>query len=171
MGPVNQAGIDLIKAFEGVLDGNPKTVNLDPYVDPVGIYTIGWGHAIRWGKGFLTTRTANHKAIASRLYPGGLTMTEAEELLKADIQAHSLPLEKLIAVNVSDNQFAALASFVFNVGVRAFANSTLLKKLNAGDYDGASKQFARWNKAGGKVLAGLTRRREAEAKLFNRSEA
>jgi len=166
MRPLNTAGIELIKKYEGIEDGDPTTVNLDPYIDPVGIYTIGWGHAIRWNNGFLTTQTPRHKQIAKCLYPKGLTLVEAEALLLSDIQAHSLPVENLVQVPVTDNQFAALVSFAFNLGVRSLATSTLLKKLNGGDFDGAVKEFARWNKAGGKVLTGLTRRRAAEAALF-----
>jgi lysozyme len=166
MREINQAGLDLIKSFEGILDGNPATVNLDPYVDPVGIYTIGWGHAIFWGNGFLKTSTPNARAIAKQLYPNGLTMQQAEDLLRADIRAHSIPVESLIKVPVTDNQFAALVSFAFNLGTNNLRNSTLLRKLNARDYDGAALEFAKWNKAGGKVLRGLTRRREAEAMLF-----
>lgn len=166
MREINQAGLNLIKSFEGILDGDPSTVNLDPYVDPVGIYTIGWGHAIVWGNNFLRTSTPNAKAIAKQLYPNGLTMQQAEELLRNDIKATSIPVEALIKVPVTDNQFAALVSFAFNVGVNNLRNSTLLRKLNARDYEGAALEFAKWNKAGGQVLKGLTRRREAEATLF-----
>jgi lysozyme len=166
MRDINQAGLDLIKSFEGILDGDPSTVNLDPYVDPVGIYTIGWGHAIVWGNGFLRSSTPNARAIAKQLYPNGLTPAEAEELLRNDVRAHSIPIESLIKVPVTDNQFAALVSFAFNLGVNSLRNSTLLRKLNARDYDGAALEFAKWNKAGGKVMRGLTRRREAEATLF-----
>ena len=166
MREINQAGLNLIKSFEGIRDGDPSTTNLDPYVDPVGIYTIGWGHAIVWGNGFLRTSTPNSKAIAKQLYPNGLTMDEAETLLRNDIHSTSLPVEGLVKVPINDNQFAALVSFAFNLGVNNLRNSTLLRKVNARDFAGASKEFAKWNKAGGKVLAGLTRRRAAEAQLF-----
>ena len=166
MREINQAGLNLIKSFEGILDGDPSTVNLDPYVDPVGIYTIGWGHAIVWGNNFLRSSTPNAKNIAKQLYPNGLTMAQAESLLRNDTHAASIPVEGLVKVPVTDNQFAALVSFAFNVGVNALRNSTLLRKLNARDYDGAAMEFSKWNKAGGRVLKGLTRRREAEATLF-----
>lgn len=166
MRELNKAGLELIKSFEGIVDGDPSTVNLDPYVDPVGIYTVGWGHAIKWGNNFLKTSTPNAKAIARQLYPKGLTLAEAEELLRADVRAHSLPVEGLITVPVSDNQFAALVSFAFNLGVNSLRTSTLLRKVNARDFDGAALEFAKWNKAGGKVLKGLVRRRAAEATLF-----
>lgn len=167
MREISKAGLELIKSFEGVPDGDPRTVNLDPYVDPVGIYTVGWGHAIKYGKGFLTTRTPNARAIARQLYPNGLTRAEAEELLRADVRAHSIPVESLVKVPLSDNQFAAVVSFAFNLGVNALRNSTLLRKLNARDYAGAAAEFGKWNKAGGQVLKGLVRRRAAEAALFN----
>src|SRR5437868_5804272 len=83
MRDINQAGLDLIKSFEGILDGDPSTTKLDPYLDPVGIWTIGWGHAIRVGNDFL--RGAANRARARALYPGGLTMEQAEALLRADV--------------------------------------------------------------------------------------
>jgi lysozyme len=77
-------------------------------------------------------------------------------------------VDSLVKVSLNDNQYAAIVSFAFNLGVGNLKQSTLLKKLNAGDFAGAANEFAKWNKAGGKVLAGLTRRRAAEAELFRR---
>ena len=166
MREINQAGLDLIKSFEGILDGNPATSNLDPYLDPVGIWTIGWGHAIVVGKDFL--RGKENKAKAFALYPGGLTIAEAETLLRADVMDKCRDVDSLVKVSLNDNQYAAVVSFTFNLGVGNLKQSTLLKKLNAGDFEGAANEFRKWNKAGGRVLAGLTRRREAEAALFRR---
>ncbi|HLL72723.1 MAG TPA: lysozyme [Pyrinomonadaceae bacterium] len=166
MREINQAGLDLIKSFEGILDGNPATSNLDPYLDPVGIWTIGWGHAIVVGKDFL--RGKENKAKAFALYPGGLTIPEAETLLRADVMDKCRDVDSLVKVSLNDNQYAAIVSFTFNLGVGNLKQSTLLKKLNAGDFEGAANEFRKWNKAGGRVLAGLTRRREAEAALFRR---
>src|SRR5918997_1245886 len=157
MREINQAGLDLIKSFEGILDGDPSTANLDPYLDPVGIWTIGWGHAIVVGKDFL--RGKQNRAKAFSLYPGGLTMQEAETLLRADVMDKCRDVDSLVKVSLNDNQYAAIVSFTFNLGVGNLKQSTLLKKLNAGDFAGAAGEFAKWNKAGGKVLAGLTRRR------------
>lgn len=166
MREINQAGLDLIKSFEGILDGNPATSNLDPYLDPIGIWTIGWGHAIVVGKDFL--RGKQNKAKAFALYPGGLTIPEAETLLRADVMDKCRDVDSLVKVSLNDNQYAAIVSFTFNLGVGNLKQSTLLKKLNAGDFAGAANEFAKWNKAGGRVLAGLTRRRAAEADLFRR---
>lgn len=165
MRALNQAGIDLIKSFEGILDGDPSTVNLDPYLDPVGIWTIGWGHAITFGERFL--RGAKDRALAKRLYPNGITRAEAEQLLAQDVVEHTRDMDTLINVPLTDNQFAAIASLAFNIGVSAFARSSLLRYLNRGDYKTAATRFAPWNTAGGKVLRGLTRRRAAEAQLFS----
>jgi lysozyme len=161
---INQAGLDLIKSFEGIPDGDPATVRIDPYLDPVGIWTIGWGHAISVDGRFLRGKD-NRKAVKD-LYPGGITLEQAERLLRGDLLDTCRDVASLVKVPVSDNQFAALVSFCFNLGQGNLARSTLLKKLNAKDYAGAAAEFGKWNKASGKVLAGLTRRREAEAELF-----
>ena len=87
-------------------------------------------------------------------------------LLNDDIRTLLPTLETAITVPVNDNQFSALVSFVFNIGVGAFKRASLLRKLNAGDYAAVPKELMRWVRAGGKVLAGLKRRREAEARLW-----
>ena len=163
---INQAGFDLIRSFEGIPDGDPSTVNLDPYLDPIGIWTIGWGHAIRVGNDFL--RGAANRARAFALYPGGLTLAQAEALLRADLITRCRDVAAALTRDVNDNQFAALVSFAFNCGTANLKQSTLLRLVNAGDFAGASREFPKWNKSGGQVLKGLTRRREAEAALFLR---
>jgi len=161
---INQAGLDLIKSFEGIEDGDPSTVNLDPYLDPVGIWTIGWGHAITFDRRFL--RGATDKARAKSLYPNGISREEAERLLRHDIDKHAIPLDTLVKVELTNNQHAALVSFVFNLGPGNLERSTLLKLVNQKKFSLAAGEFRKWNKAGGKTLKGLTRRREAEAALF-----
>lgn len=162
-------GLELVKAFEGCPDGDPTTVNLDPYLDPVGIWTIGWGHAIadvsgRWLRGPSAGPTAR------ALYPGGITRVQAEALLRADLLDACRNVQLLVPRPLSDGQFGALASFAFNVGGNALAKSTLLRKLLAGDTAGAADQFLVWNKArvNGVLqpLPGLTRRRKAERAMF-----
>lgn len=164
MRDLNDAGLELIKSYEGIPDGDPQTVNIDPYLDPIGIWTIGWGHAIEVGGAYLRGK-ADRKA-ARDLYPGGITMAQAETLLHGDVLDTCRDVEALVDVPLTDNQFAALVSFTFNLGRGSLAKSTLLKKLNGGDYAGASAEFPRWNKAGGKVMDGLVRRRAAEAALY-----
>ena len=142
---INQAGLDLIKRFEGC--------KLRAYRDPVGIWTIGYGH----------TKTAR---------PGQqITHQQAEDLLRSDIAEFEQAVESLIDVPLSDNHFAALVSFTFNVGAGALRRSTLRKKLNVCDYAGAAREFLKWDKAGGRVLRGLSRRRYAEMTLFLRPDA
>lgn len=163
-----QEGIELIKSFEGIPDGDPSTVNLDPYLDPLDIWTIGWGHAVTSAGVML--RGAANRAQAKALFPGGITLQQAEALLRGDLVSRTADVLRLAKVPLSDPQFGALMSFVFNCGAANFAGSTLLKRLNAGDIAAAADQFLVWNKGrknGVLVeLPGLTRRRRAERALF-----
>lgn len=139
---INQDGLNLIKSFEGLY--------LDAYIDPVGIRTIGYGHT-------------------QGVYEGmTITEAEAEELLRQDLaDAEAAVSSDLVEVSLNSDRFSALVSFTFNVGSQAFADSTLLRHLNQGDFQGAADQFRVWNKGdGGQELAGLTRRRNAERALF-----
>lgn len=138
---ISDAGIELIKKFEGC--------RLTAYLDSVGILTIGYGH----------TGSLVVKGLV-------ISQAEADELLRTDVQIAERCIDAAVTVPLTQAEFDALCSFVFNLGCGAFKGSTLLKKLNASDYDGAGEEFKRWDKAGGEVLAGLTRRRFAEAELF-----
>lgn len=141
---INQAGLELIKSFE--------SLRLVAYLDSAGIPTIGWG--------------------ATKGVRLGDVITEAEAIaeLEADLAEASAGVERLVKVDLTDNQFAALVSFVFNLGAGALDGSSLLRKLNAVDFAGAADEFLRWDKAHVKgvlkVLPGLTRRRQAERELF-----
>lgn len=165
---VPQEGIELIKSFEGIPDGDPSSVNLDAYLDPVGIWTIGWGHAITYQGTLL--RGPQNKGIARALYPGGISLAQAEMLLRGELVNFARDVLRLAQVPLDDGQFAALVSFAFNCGPANLAASTLLRRLNQGDYAAAADQFLAWNKArknGVLVeLPGLTRRRRAERALF-----
>lgn len=137
----------------------------------MGIWTIGWGHVIPYKGEWL--RGAQNKAVARALYPGGITRTQAEALLRGDLidtAASVASVASLVAGPVSDGQFGALVAFAFNVGTGALGKSTPLRKLNAGDVAGAADQFLMWNKGriGGvlQVLPCLTRWRKAERALF-----
>jgi len=165
MRQINKAGRDLIKSFEGIADGDPTTVNLDPYLDPVGIWTIGWGHAI-WVDGDFLRGKANRKR-AFALYPGGIMMQQAEDLLTADLLDTCRDVEQALRGEkcpVSDNAFAALVSWAFNVA--RWRTSTLLRLVRECRLMEAANEFPKWRKAGGKVWPGLVRRRAAERKLF-----
>jgi lysozyme len=140
-----QNGINLLKRFEGF--------RKDAYQDVVGIWTIGYG----------TTFYPDGSKVKQ-----GDTCTEqlAEQYLSCALSNFEDQISKLVTTQLNLNQFDALVCFCYNVGVGAFKKSTLLKKLNSGDFIGAADQFRVWNKAGGKVVAGLTKRREAERELF-----
>lgn len=138
---INRKGIDLIKNFEGLY--------LESYKCPAGVWTIGYGHT---GK----LITAGKK----------ISTEEAEEVLKQDLKVFEKGVEKLVKVVLTEDQFSALVSFSFNLGLGNLSKSTLLKKINAEDFQGAAEEFPKWKKAGGKVLEGLVRRRAAERELF-----
>lgn len=136
----SEKGIALIKEFEGL--------RLEAYKCQADVWTIGYGH----------TREVK---------PGdSITEETAERMLVDDVRVFELAVERALTIPVTQYQFDALVSLAFNIGANAFAGSTLVKKLNAGDMKGAADEFLRWNKAGGRVLNGLTRRREAERALF-----
>ncbi|MGX5010939.1 lysozyme [Enterobacter asburiae] len=141
----SEKGIALIKQFEGC--------KLTAYQDSVGVWTIGYG----W------TQPVDGKPIRA-----GMTIKQetAERLLKTGLVSYESDVSRLVKVGLTQGQFDALVSFTYNLGARSLSTSTFLRKLNAGDYAGAADEFLRWNKAGGKVLNGLTCRREAERALF-----
>lgn len=134
-------GLKLTERFEGC--------KLEAYLDSVGVPTIGYGHT----RGVKMGTTC--------------TQEQAEKWLSEDIQAAVDGVNKLVKVAITQGQFDALVDFAFNLGVGALGKSTLLRLTNAGDFKAASPEFLRWNKAGGKELAGLTKRREAERRLFD----
>lgn len=170
MREINDAGLALVKRWEGVLDGDPSTVNLDAYLDPVGVWTIGWGHAITDPATGKFLRGAASKPRARALYPDGITTTQAGDLLRADLLDSARDVGALVKVPLTDDQFSALVSFEFNTGGLSLSTSTMRRLLNAKDYTGAAAQFARWNKGTVKgrlvVLPGLVSRRAEEWRLF-----
>ena len=139
---LSSAGLNMIEKYEGLY--------LNAYQDPgAGIWTIGYGHT------------------GSDVKPGQtITKAEAEQLLKKDVAGAEKDVRNLVKVPLTQGQFDALVSFTFNLGAGALKSSTLLKKLNAGDYAGAQAEFGKWVHAGGKVLPGLVARRQEEATMF-----
>lgn len=137
----NKKGIELIKEFEGLY--------LKTYKDIVGVNTIGYGHTGRLAMPYKT-----------------LTKEQCEKLLMEDLCDFEEGVYGLVDVPINENQFSALVSFAFNLGLGSLQKSTLLKLLNEERYHEAALQFPRWCKAGGKAVPGLLRRREAEKDLF-----
>jgi lysozyme len=137
---IGQKGIELIKHFEGC--------ELEAYKCPAGVWTIGYGHI---------------KGVSEGM---SITQEQAEQMLLDELKEYENYINELVVVDLSQNQFDALVSWVYNLGPANLKSSTLLKVLNSGDYAGVPDQIERWNKAGGKVLEGLIRRRQAESSLF-----
>jgi lysozyme len=133
-------GIELIKRFEGL--------RLHAYVCSGGKFTIGYGHTFGVCAG------------------DSCTEEDAHEYLAEDVAKFEECVNRFVTVPLTQGEFDALVSFAFNLGCGALSGSTLLKKLNAGDKDGAADEFLRWTKAGGRELTGLVLRREAEREVF-----
>jgi lysozyme len=137
----SEEGLALTKGFEGL--------RLTAYQDVAGVWTVGYGHT-------------------GPDVGAGMTITQAQAgtLLLGDLAEAIDCVNRAVTVEISQCQFDALVDFCFNAGRGNFLNSTLLRKLNLGDFDGAAAQFELWVHAGGKALAGLVRRRKAEAAMF-----
>jgi len=143
---MSDQGIDaLLKKFEGC--------KLKAYKDPVGIWTIGYGHTSAAGEPDVTE---------------GLTITqaEAEAILKRDLIKYEKPVADMVKVPLSQHQFDVLVDFAYNAGVGNLKSSTLLKRVNAGDFDAVPNELMKWTKAKGKELPGLVRRRRAESEWW-----
>ena len=144
---IDTRGIDLIKSFEGF-----KSY---PYLDAVGIPTIGFG----------TTHYEGGRHVT--MEDGDISEDRASEILRHEINDHyGAAVNRYIQVEITQNQFDALTSFAYNLGSGALKSSTLLKRVNQGRNKKAAKEFSKWVHAGGRVLKGLVRRRKSEALLF-----
>ena len=143
---ISSRGLELIKDFEGFSSTS--------YLDVVNIPTIGWGNTFYEDGRKVKLGEQISKTDALKLL---------EVVVNRDFADKIFPS---IKVKVSQSQFDAMVSLAYNIGTGAFLKSTLLKKVNAGDFAGAGEEFLRWNKAGEKVVLGLTRRREREKQLF-----
>lgn len=146
---VSPAGVALTKAME--------SLRLTSYPDPGtggAPWTCGWGHTGPEVKPHMT-----------------VTQAQAETWLNADLARAGLVVNSLVHIYITQGQFDALADFVFNVGAGNFRSSTLLRKLNAGDVQGAANEFDRWTLAAGKQLPGLVIRRDCEKKMFLKPDA
>lgn len=131
--------LDLIKRNEGC--------RLIAYRDVVGIWTIGYGH---------TPAHAGQR----------ITQAEADALFKADIDKFADGVDALVSDDTGDNQFGAMVSLAYNIGLHAFKGSSVLRHHNRGEFQAAADAFRMWNKAGGQVVKGLARRREEERELY-----
>lgn len=158
--------VTLIKTWEGLKDGDPSTPGLEPYLCPAGYWTIGWGHVVRDEKG-RPIQGAGFKEEAFDLFPKGITVSQAEEILEHDLANFSQGVELLVKNPVPDTKFCALTSLAFNIGLGAFGKSTVLARVNNLAYESVPSAFRMWVKVNGKVSSGLLRRREDEIRVWN----
>lgn len=139
---LSAAGLELLKKSEGFRG--------HAYLDVNGAPTIGYGHRL----------------LPAESFPDGIAEEQAAEILRSDVRDAERAVARLVMVELTQGQFDALVDFCFNLGSRRLATSTLLKGLNAGQYEDAGKQLLRWDKAAGKEIPGLKARREAELVLW-----
>lgn len=144
---MNDAGVQLVAAFEGFSSA--------AYLCPGLVWTIGYG----------TTRYPSRWRVTERDKP--CRRKQAEHWLNYELKKAEQAVIRYCSAYLNENQRAALASFVYNLGAGAFRASTLRRRINAGDFEDVTYQLSRWNKGGGRILAGLVRRRAAEAALFH----
>jgi len=143
---VNDKALEIIKAFEGF--------SSVPYLDPIGIATIGFGSI--WD--------INGDRITMRHVP--INNDEATELLRKEVHHVEAAIKKLISAELTENMFSAIGSLTYNIGTGNLQRSTLRIKINRGKYLDAADEFPKWRRAGGRILKGLVRRRQAEKNLF-----
>jgi lysozyme len=156
--------IKLIKEFEGFRS--------HVYLCPANKCTIGYGYTIRNPETGRIYTGPDEMDEAERQFPSGVTEERATEMLKKYLEDLAADVAPMVSAYLTDNQFLAILDFCYNVGIGNFRDSTLRKRINAGQFDDVPNQFRRWNKAEGKVLPGLARRREAEIALwFSEGEA
>lgn len=148
-----EVACELARTFEGILDGDTHQPGLQPYRDPVGYWTIGYGHLltldrnvpcpdVTWGEGMV------------------------EVYLMSDMDQYVRGVQQIVGVPLAAPAMGALADFAFNLGLRQLRASTLLRLVNKGQLKEAADEFAKWKFAGGVILPGLVRRRAAERRIF-----
>lgn len=142
---ISKTGIELIKRFEGL--------ELRAYQDSVGVWTIGYG----W------TQSVDGKKVGSGMV---IDQATADRLLKCGVVQYEQGVNQLVKVKITQGQFDALVSFAYNLGLRSLSKSTLLRKLNADEKQGAADEFGKWVNAGGMKVKGLVMRRDAERGYF-----
>lgn len=153
--PINDDGVALLKEFEDFAETKPGRPDIaHAYQDIVGVWTIAWG-------------------FTKGVEPGQrMTRVEADRRLGQELEREYVrPILAACTRTPTDNQLAAMACLAWNIGINGFKKSTVLKNHNRGDFDAAARAFSLWNKAGGKVVRGLTRRRSAEAALYLKPDA
>ncbi len=144
---ISNTGLDLIKSFEGF--------SAEPYKCPAGVPTIGYGS------------TYYEDGTRVRMGDDAISKLQAEHMLREQVDSiYGFAVNRYVKTDITQNQFDALTSFAYNLGAGNLKASTLLKKVNKSKHKAAAEQFLRWNRAGGKKLKGLTRRRETEMNLY-----
>lgn len=191
---LSENGLKLIQAWEGIRDGDPSTVNYEPYICPARVYTVGWGHALTTPSGqvidvdvfgSVRARELARQAMQRKFGRQAITLDQARDLLREDVGRFERAVDRMVAGGCTQAQFDALVSFAFNCGEANLRSSSILRLHNAGRraakidrmglyrasinkaYPGdIPTAFVRWSNANGKWMLGLFRRRLSEAMIY-----
>jgi len=165
----SKLGIDLIKHYEQLHDGDLNKIGLQPKECPAGIWTVGYGHALKDLNGNFLKGISGYQRMLE-VYPDLETLTEEDacDILSEDLESFESQLDSL-NLPLTQYQYDSLISFIFNLGIGNLKSSTLLKRIK-GDKGSIREAFMMWNKSNGKVLNGLIKRRDTEATLFETGE-
>ena len=198
---LSENGLKLIQAWEGIVDGNPQTVNFEPYICPARVYTVGWGHALTTPSGQIIdidvfgtvpARQLAAEAMQRQFRAQAITLNQCKDLLRADVMRFERAVDRALAgtTGTTQAQFDALVSFAFNCGEANFNSSSILRlhranrraakidrmalyraSVNKADPATIPIAFVRWSNSNGKWMLGLFRRRMSEAMIYAGMEA
>lgn len=196
---LSENGLKLIQAWEGIVDGDPSTVNYEPYICPARVYTVGWGHALTTPSGQIIdvdvfgstkARELARQAMQRKFGKQAITLDQCRDLLRTDVARFEKAVDKMVIGGATQAQFDALVSFAFNCGEANLRSSSILRLHNAGrraikidcmglysasinkaDPTTIPVAFVRWSNANGKWMLGLFRRRMSEAMIYAGMEA
>ena len=191
---LSENGLKLIQAWEGIVDGDPSTVNYEPYICPAGVYTVGWGHALTTPNGqlikvsvfgSLKARELARQAMQREFGRQAITLDQCRDVLRSDVARFEKAVDKMLTNGATQAQFDALVSFAFNCGEANLRSSSILRLHNAGVrackidrmalYAASVNKahpttipvaFVRWSNSNGKWTLGLFRRRMSEAMIY-----
>ena len=166
---LSNKAIELLKHYESLHDGKLNEIGIQPKMDPLGIWTIGWGHAVIDPVTRTKVKGQENYEKAKSLFPG-FDLRQAEDLLQRDMAAFERAVKSVVSISLNEDQFGAMVVFTYNVGIGALTKSTTLRLLNQNNIAGAGDAMLAWNKGtlnGVKVpLKGLTFRRMSERDLL-----
>lgn len=156
---------EIVKHYESLHDGDLTEIGLQPKLDPLGIWTVGWGHAVVDPVTGKQLKGLDTRGRAYELF-GNLTEIQAQLWLERDMNEFGKAVLRACSVTPTNHQLGAMTSFAYNLGIYSLLKSQLIRKFNSKDFEGAALEFRKWVNGGGQKMKGLVARRESEAVYF-----